>query len=948
MSRLSIHLLGAFHVQFGDRPVSDFRSEREKTLLAYLTLEKGRPHARDELVGLLWPELPDDSARNNLRVSLHRLRKTLAAIAGGPELVLVEKDTIRLNPAAEVWADLPALEEHLRLANQLRRERGPAGPERLEHLAVIAELYAGEFLEGFAINHSPALAQWVATTREKAHRLALQALYDLTEIHIQRGEMRPAQRYARRQLELEPWREEAHRQLMSILARGGERSAALAQFERGRRVLADELGIEPEEETRALYRRIQALRAEPLHKLPSQPTPFFGRGEELAEVAWRLADPACRLLTLIGPGGIGKTRLALQAAENQRLAFLHGVVFVPLSGIISVDFLSTALAQAVGLSPPTQDDSAAHLLDYVREKELLLVLDSFEHLPAGRKLLGDILAAGPGVKLLVTSRERLHMQPEWVLALAGLPYPDAPSAPPEQFAAAQFFVRCARRIVMGYDPAGDVLACIGAICRLVEGSPLAIELCAAWIDSRGCAEMLHGLERDPASLEAPWVDPLERHRSLRATFDYSWALLAGEERAALAQLSVFRGGFDRSAAREVAGASLKALSALVDKSLVRQTAVGNGQAVGRYEVHDLIRQFAAEKLAAGGEADNTRRRHLAYFTALAETGEQALKGREQLEWIHRLDADHANVLAALTWAEVNEFVGAARLASAMWLFWFMRGHALESRRRYERLLSFREKLTPALRARVLSGYAWTLFNQTDLLPIGEIAREELEICLAGGDEAGIVMALHHSYAFQVIQGNLNQAFEQVTRGIDYSRILSSRQALFSDPTIATWALSLLLDDLVFVMMAQGQLDQVETIVRDKLRLDDARGDRWLAAYSYLRLGHIYFGRADLANAIVAFTQAVAIGEEFGDPRLISFAASALGEALVLLGKKEEAAELAEQAAQQSHEVGMAMPMSEALQLLGKLTGHHQIAPEAAVAYQELLAKHLAGEDTPTL
>jgi hypothetical protein len=286
------------------------------------------------------------------------------------------------------------------------------------------ELYRGDFLEGFHVRNAPGFEEWMLGEQERLRQLALQALHMLTTHHTMRGEYGAGVDYITRLLALDPWREEAHRQLMLLLARSGQRSAALAQYETCCRVLVEGLGVEPSAETTALYERIRAA-PERRHNLPPRPTSFVGREEELAVMGQHLANPDCRLLTVIGPGGIGKTRLALQVAAEQVDAFLHGVTFVPLASLLSAELLAPAIADALQLPLHGREAHKVQLLNHLRDKELLLVLDNFEHLvPTGLRLLLDILRAAPEVKLLVTSRERLNLRWEWVMALDGLPYPE--------------------------------------------------------------------------------------------------------------------------------------------------------------------------------------------------------------------------------------------------------------------------------------------------------------------------------------------------------------------------------------------------------------------------------------------------------------------------------------------------------------------------------------------
>lgn len=346
--------------------------------------------------------------------------------------------------------------------------------------------------------------------------------------------------------------------------------------------------------------------------LPPLAAPCIGRDAELALIAERLADQSCRLLTLLGPGGIGKTSLALEAAAAQRERFAHGVYFVALANIDTSDLLGSTIADALGLSRFGEADAEAQLLAFLRERRLLLLLDNFEHLLDGTRLLARILDHAPGVKLLVTSRERLNLLEEWLVPLDGLRVPegDQPAQGTEGYGAVALFVQRAARVQPGFTLTPEVWPAVLRICRLVQGLPLGLELAAALVRLMPCAEIAAEIAHSLDVLTSTARDVPDRHRSLRAAFTYSWRTLAPEEQATFARLAVFRGGFRREAAAEVVGASLALLTALVDKSLL------TARPSGRYELHEALRQYAAERLADVDDAEQTADRHSAYYLRL--------------------------------------------------------------------------------------------------------------------------------------------------------------------------------------------------------------------------------------------------------------------------------------------------------------------------------------------
>jgi predicted ATPase len=381
-----------------------------------------------------------------------------------------------------------------------------------------------------------------------------------------------------------------------------------------------------------------------MNNLPAPSTSFVGRASELDEIDRLLEDPDCRLLSLVGPGGAGKTRLALEAAARRIERYAHGVHFVPLVSVASPEFLAPAVAESIqfvvdaahsGLSAREQ------LLDYLGERSTLLVLDNFEHLVDGAALLGEIIERAPKVELLATSRERLNVQSEWVLDVHGLGLTETGNG---DSGALRLFVERATQVMPGFSLDDNERAEARRICRLVEGLPLGIELAASWVSMLSCAEIAEEIEQNIDFLATSMRDVPERHRSLRAAFDQSWRLLSGEQQDVLARLSVLRGDYGREAAVAVAGADLRLLSELVSKSLVRRSGFG------RFELHELLRQYAAERLAASpGDERDAHERHARHYAAMLMERQAALLGPELAIARDELRGELDNLRAAAEW-----------------------------------------------------------------------------------------------------------------------------------------------------------------------------------------------------------------------------------------------------------------------------------------------------------
>ena len=539
-----------------------------------------------------------------------------------------------------------------------------ASNQPIERLEEGTALYRGPFLEGFGLKDSPLFDEWQQRARDQLQRQCLSALERVSEHYQQSGNLEKAIVAALKQVDLAPWQEEAHRRLMRLLALNGQRSAALAQYETCRHLLQKELGVEVSPETILLYQHILngeiAAQAEtpgpynsptPLFTSPDLPTwqiPFVGRRGLLTEIQERLHDPACRLLTLLGSGGSGKTRLAAETAARQAQAFQDGVYFALLAVVQSGELIVPAVAKALGYKSSEGGDPQQQVLDYLRNKTLLLVLDNFEHLIAEATVVAEILRSAPRVKILVTSQVRLNLSGEHLVPVTGMNVPEqTPASVAEalQHSSFHLFMEGAQRIAPTFTPTLADIEQIQIICRLVQGSPLAILLAAAWMRLLSPAEIAAEIEAHSLDfLESEWQDVPERQRSLRAVFDYSWRLLSERERRILAGLAVFRGDFSYPAAQEVCGASLRDLMKLVNHSLLERNTAG------RYQLHELVRQYGGEKLhTLPDQGQSLHDRHAVFYTAALKIWSEQLRGPSQLEAFADMDLEIDNIRAAWKW-----------------------------------------------------------------------------------------------------------------------------------------------------------------------------------------------------------------------------------------------------------------------------------------------------------
>lgn len=904
MARLVISALGAFQVTLDGRPVTEFESNKVRALLAYLAVESDRPHSRDALMALLWPDQPDRVARNNLRHILPNLRQVIGDATAQPPFLFITRDSIQFNTGSDYALDVATFNALLDACERHTHRHAEACRSCIRRLRQAVELYRGDFLHQFFVNDSPIFEEWAVLRRERLRRQALDAMYRLSSFHERRGEYPQALQYAVRQLELDPWREEAHQQAMRALSLSGQRSAALAQFETCRRTLASELGVEPARETLALYDQIKSGALEQpavsISNLPTSTTTFIGRDTELAALNEMLENPGCQLITIVGPGGIGKTRLALAAAADQIGAFQHGVYFVPLAPLNSPELIVPAITEALGLTLTGSQDPAIQLLKFLRERELLLVLDSLEHLLEGAELIMQIVQTAPRIALLVTSRERLALQAECVFELEGLDYPAADRVGNiESYGAAQLFAERARRVRPEFR-LGAEAAHVARICQMVEGLPLAIELATSTLNAQSCATIADEIAAGLRTLATRFRDVPERHRSIIAAFDHSWRLLSVEEQRVFCRLSVFRGGFHPEAARQVAGASNDTLSALADKSLLRR------DAAGRLDMHELVRQYAAEKLIESGEADQAHEQHLAWFLHLAQEAEPHLTGKEQADWLARLESEIGNLRAALQWTlDRAQAETALQLSAALSRFWYLRSHLKEGSQWLEQTLALGSQSRSLARAQALAGAGRLAYAQANHASAIALAQQGLELYRELGDQRGMAATLNNLGVFTVDQGDLERAKSIYTESLELYRAIGDE-----------WGIAAALNNLGIVLRLQGRYQQAKDCFEQSLAIRQKLGDKHSLALSFLNLGNIARHLGDHAQAHTLYDESLALFQQVGDKAGMASSINSMGILARLQGDLTQAVACHQESLALRQEIGDRLGTSLSLNSLG--------------------------------
>jgi predicted ATPase/DNA-binding SARP family transcriptional activator len=851
----SVVLLGSFQLRCGEQPIP-LALAPARALLAYLAVEVDQPHRRELLATLLWPNHPQAAAFTNLRQTLARLRKALPDPSNLDAILAITPQTIQLNAGIEV--DVVRFSALLAASDAHPHADRAACPECRDRLAQAVALYEGELLYGNSGDGGQPFEEWLDLRRETLRQQALEALETLTRAHESSGDYDQMRAYAARQLTLEPWREQAHRDVMRALALAGKRPAALAQYEACRRVLKRELGIEPDAETEALYAHIQAgslgkpqvsARA-PARNLPAPLTSFIGRAAEIATLQQALANT--RLLTLTGAGGSGKTRLALALAHTVADAYRDGVWLVELAPLTDPALLEHAVAAELRLHEEAGQPLREQLMQKLRASQLVLLLDNCEHLlPACRELVQALLQACPSVIVLATSRTLLQVDGEQVWLVPPLATPDGALTTPDQLLAydsVRLFVERARTANSTFALSERNAPTVAQICHRLDGTPLALELAAARLRHMAVETIAARLDDRFGLLTSGSPTALPRHQTLRATIDWSYALLSRPARVLFRRLAVFAGGWTLDAAERVVGPSESAaedrattvdlLASLIDQSLVVVEARSDALP---YRMLETISDYAREKLLASGEAETLRDSHLAYYLGLAEQAEAYLYSAAQSAWLDRLAADHDNLRVAFDRALAQADAPAAlRLVVALRSFWHTRSFYDEGRRRTLAALEMPAAQAPTpLRARALNAAGALLWASRDAAAARPLLDEALAIGRACRDAWNIGWALLHKGMIAYQQGD-----HMLARRLLKGGIANSQAAGLEGRRGVGWGHIFLGD----VALQAGDPSQAEEHFEEGVAQLRELGDHAMLAYPLRRLGHLATERGDVQTA----------------------------------------------------------------------------------------------------
>jgi non-specific serine/threonine protein kinase len=881
---LKVYLLGGFRLLYGQTPVTAINTPRLQSLLAYLVLHRHAPQPRYHLAFLFWPDSTEAQARTNLRYLIHQLRHALPQVDQ-----FLDSGDGALQWRTDTLFKLDIADFEQAVAQAAQAEQAGDHPEAQANLEQALSLYQGDLLPS-------CYDDWLLAERERLRQMFGATLERLILRLEQEGDYRSAIRYAQQLLQHDPLQEVTYQHLIRLHALSGDRASAVRLYHTCVTVLERELGVAPSSATQATYEELRlktppkpppappalSLPPTPRHNLPIPLTSFIGRVGEQVQVRQLLTTT--RLLTLTGPGGCGKSRLALVVATDQAPDYPDGAWLVELATLTGPALLPQAVATTLDIREEPQRPLVATLTSALQSRVLLLVLDNCEHLVEACALLAQtLLSACPHLQILVTSREALGLVGETVWPVPSLSLPDSRLLPPVdrlgQVEAIQLFVERARAALPTFALTDENAPAVTQVCHRLDGMPLAIELAAARVKLLTVQQIAARLDDRFKLLTASSRASIPRHQTLRAAIDWSYDLLSEQERVLFRRLAVFEGGFTLEATEVVCtgrgievGEILDLLSHLVDKSLIVVMQQQDREA--RYRLLETIRQYGRDKWLGTGETEIVRQQHATYYLALAEQAELKLQGQEQLAWLDRLEVEHDNLGAALRWSQADEI--GLRLAGALGLFWYLHGHWNEGRGWLEGILTQVLDRTPA-RAKALMSSGMLAHYQGDYEQAVLLLEESLALYRELGDKGGSARSLYELGHIASDQGHYEQA----------ASFLGDSVMLFRQAA-DKWGAALSLCVLGWVTYCLDDFELAARFCQESLALSREHGQSRGVAWSLYCMGSVAISRGDYEQAVTLCEESLTLFRQMGYKDGIAWSLQALGYVALFQGNNGQA------------------------------------------------------------
>jgi predicted ATPase/DNA-binding SARP family transcriptional activator len=934
-----VWLLRSARASLGSSRIN-FVPEKRYQLLAYLAYSQDWV-SRERLAYLFWPDTETHKAQQNLRQLLKSVR-SLPWLEG-----------LETNKHKVCWP----------IETDVKRFRQAIEGSRLDEALA---LYEGPLFSGIERDEVGEFSHWLELERTHLHSLWRETLLKRVQTLQDTGNDSEAARLLTDLLSQDALDEEALIAYLQVTGRAGQGQQGLRAYREFKKKLQQELDLEPTSTTQRLAEALEKgdnkpfqpsqsilvqdklvqvtlaqenlvqLNRATLSSLPIPTTSFVGRELELAELAHLFSKPECRLVTLVGPGGIGKTRLALRAAEELAERYEDGVYCTFLDALPNPDAIASSLAQSLGVTLEGADDPLTQVIRFIREKHLLLVLDNFEHLLGGVTLVSRLLQSCPKLELMVTSRERLNLAEEWLLPVAGLPYTDGQEALTSD--AVTLFVERAQQVQPTFTLSAE-LPHVLEICHLLGGSPLAIELSAVWVRMMAVKDIAGELRENLDLLTSSLRNVPERQASIRATFEHSWKLLTPKEQEVLSRLSIFRGGFTREAASVVAGASVAVLAALVDKSLLRVTANG------RYDFHPLLYQYIGEKLAERPEEQaQTRTRCGEYFyTFLARLEKNIF----QTSALDAVGEEFENIRVALDWLVMVRPEDSARVFETLNSFLDERGRYEESIRLFAEVSAKLDETKPehhSTLGNALVHQAWSCLRLGHYEDGRHLAERGLTLVSLPEAPIAVLVGYNTLAAIASTLGEFEEALKYRELGSSLIQTIKAKEYL--PPHLADRALAANTGNTAIIEVALGRYPEAKRHREESLRVHQRLGNVSMYADGLTDLGKVLLLLGKPSEALPYLQEGLELAREVEIQDIILAAQAHLAAAHLELGDAERAFDLAREAGRGVEECEQLSVKLEVLLGLGEIAS--KLDDEAQSRRYSLQALKLAwmAQETP--
>jgi predicted ATPase/DNA-binding SARP family transcriptional activator len=907
LAGLVFSLLGQLQIKHRQLGAITLTTRKAIGLLAYLLIESDHAHSREFLLGLLWPDLPTAAAQNNLRVTWAYLQKALGTSASDEQPHLIgDRLALRFNPLSDHELDVARFRTLIEACRLHPHSDQQDCSECAARLTEALDLVRGDFLDEFSLANCLQFDEWLLTQRQHFQMQETAALEQLAAFHERAGQLAEAERTIRRLLDHDPLSEAAYRRLMSVLAQADQRSAALDAYETCRRVLATELGLAPSVETVTLAEQIRARALFEAHTtqtaLPPVLTRFFGRQQESARLVDLLSRRTVRLVTLTGPGGVGKTRLAIEVAHRMAGVFAYDICLVELAGVADGSAVDDTVAAALRLPTNTGRSSTSAILDYLRGKTMLLVLDNCEHLAkACARLVQTLCRDAAGLTVLATSLIPLHLPEEQVIRLEPFATPAIDGterltvADSLSFDSIQLFTDRAAQSLLPFALTDANVLAVARICQQLDGIPLAIEIAAAQARALPVAAIAERLGQRFAWVNKRADETMPRQRTLRTLIDWSYGLLSAQERSVLRRLAVFAGGWTLEAAEAISApgeSCAEVLAELVDHSLV---VFGNDAERRRYSMHETIRQFAQTQLRGSDQEADALERHARYYAQFVSRAAENQAAQTFPERLRTVQDDHDNLRRAFEWLLAHDREQALALVAQLGTdlnFWELGGFFQEGRRWLERALEGSQESVSPQRGHALLAAADLSSAITDFDYGLLCARQAQELFQQLGDQRGEIDArLKYCDLAELageranVQAQAEEALQMAERisytaGIAKARlVLGTTTAYAGDiqaayqyvlPSIAMWRelersfdLATALNRLAGALLAVHEYVAARQAFEESRDIYQSLGYRRGVALAIQNLGGVAYQLGDYARARALFCDALRIRHELG-------------------------------------------------------------------------------------